>query len=118
MEDLESGSCEMEYEGEHRWTARDGTVVARIEQYLNENDNVKVETEESELLLGAEDSGVDLKQILRYARRKKGRRIFDIFSSKGQSEFLVASRVRWDERQRVLATQEEESRRKSARSGL
>ena len=37
VEDQESDSCEMEYEGEHRWTARDGTVVARMEQYLNEN---------------------------------------------------------------------------------
>ena len=44
---------------------------------------------------------------------KKGGRISDIFSSKGLSEFLVASRVRWDERQRVLVTQEEESRWKA-----
>ena len=53
------------------------------------------------------DSEVDLRQILGYAR------IFEIFSSKGQSEFLVASRVRWDERHRALVTQEEESRRKA-----
>ena len=46
-------------------------------------------------------------------RRKKGGRIFQIFSLKGQSEFLVARRVRWDERQRVLVTQEEESRRRA-----
>ena len=100
-------------EGEHRWTARDRTVIARMEQYLDENDNMRVEIEELEFLLGPEDSEVDLRQILRYARRKKGGRIFDIFSSKGQSEFLVASRRRWDERQRVLVTQEEESRRKA-----
>ena len=60
----------MEYEGEHRWTARDGTVIAKMEQYLNEYDNMKVEIEELEFLLGPEDSEVDLKQILWYARRK------------------------------------------------
>ena len=27
MEDLETSSCEMVYEGEHRWTARDRTVI-------------------------------------------------------------------------------------------
>ena len=52
-------------------------------------------------------------QILRYARNQKGRKIFEIFNSKGQSEFLVASRARWHERQRVLVTQEEESRRRT-----
>ena len=41
----------------------------------------------------------------------KGGRIFDIFSSKEQSE--LASRTRRDERQRVLVTQEKESRRKA-----
>ena len=82
--DQESCSCGMEYEGEHRWTARDRTVIARMEQYLNEKDHVKVEIEE--LLLGPEGSEVDLRQIPRYARRKKGGRISDIFSSKGLSD--------------------------------
>ena len=54
---------------------------------------------------------VDLWQILRYARRAMGGRIFEIFSSKGQSEHLVAFRVRCDERQRPMTTQEEEARR-------
>ena len=44
--DQESGSCGMEYEGEHRWTARDRTVIARMEQYLNEKDHIKVEIKE------------------------------------------------------------------------
>ena len=70
----------MEFEGEHRWSARDRTVIARMEQYLNENDNMRVEIEELEFLLGPEDSEVDLRQILRYARRKKGGQIFEIFS--------------------------------------
>ena len=111
-EDQENCSGEMEFEGEHRWTARDRTVIARME-HLNENDSMKVEVEELELLLGPEDSEVDLRRIWRCAKRNKGREIFEIFSSESQSEFLVASRARWDERQRVLVTQEEESRRKA-----
>ena len=110
VEDQESGSCEMEYEGEQRF-------IERLEQYLNENDNMMVEIEELELLLGPEDLEVDVRQISRYARRKKGRRIFEIFTSKGQGESLVASGVRWDERQRVLVTQEEESRGKAQEVG-
>ena len=43
---------------------------------------MKVEVEEVELLLGPEDSEVDLRHILMYARKKKGRKIFEIFSSK------------------------------------
>ena len=74
---------------------------------------MEVEVEELEVLLGPEDSEVDLRQTLRYARRKKGGRIFEIFSSQGPSEVLVASRARWDERQRALVTEEEESRRKA-----
>ena len=29
IEDQESGSCDIEYEGEHRWTAGDRTVIAK-----------------------------------------------------------------------------------------
>ena len=82
VEDQESRSGEMEFEDEHRWTARDRTVIMKMEQYLN--DNMRVEIEELEFLLGPEDSGVDLRQILRYVRRKKDGRVFEIFSSKGQ----------------------------------
>ena len=59
---------------------------------------------------GPEDVEVNPRQILRYASRKGGR-ISEIFSSKGQSEHVAASRVRWDERQRLMATQEEKARR-------
>ena len=40
VEDQESGSCEMEYEGERRWTARarDRTAIAKMEKYLNESE--------------------------------------------------------------------------------
>ena len=75
--------------------------------------SLKVEVEELELLLGPEDSEVDLRHILMNARKKKGRKIFGIFSSKGPSEFLVVSRTRWGGYQRMLVTQEEESRRRA-----
>ena len=103
VEDKESSSYEKEFEGEHRWNARDRTVIARMEQHPNKSDSIKVEIEELESLLGPEDLEVDLRQILMYARRKKGGRTFEIFSSKCQSEHLAASRVRWDERQRLMA---------------
>ena len=94
---MEVEDQEFAYEGEYRWTARDRAVIARTEQYPNENDNMVVEVEELEVLLGPKDSEVDLRQTLRYARKKKGGRIFEIFSSQGPSELLVASRARWEE---------------------
>ena len=68
VEDQENCSCGMEYGGEHRWTVRDGAGIARVLQYLDENDSMKVKVVESELLLAPEDSEVDLRQ-----RRKKAR---------------------------------------------
>ena len=55
---------------------RDRTIVAKMEQHLNEGDNMKVEIEELELLLGSEESEVDLKFIVMNATRKQGRRLF------------------------------------------
>ena len=54
-----------------------------MEQHLNEDDNMRVEIEELQFMLGPEDSKVDLKQILRYAKRKKGGRIFEHFQLEG-----------------------------------
>ena len=51
-------------EGECRWTARDRVVIARMEQYLDKSESMKVEIEELELLLGPEDSQVDLEYHL------------------------------------------------------
>ena len=83
-------------ECEHRWTARDRTVIAKMERYLTESDNMKVEIEKLELLLGTEDSEVDLRFIVMNARRKKGRRPVQICSTQGQSNFSVASTLRWE----------------------
>ena len=113
VDDQENCSCGMEYEGERRWTARDRVVITRMERYLDESDSLKVEVEELELLLGPEDSEFDLMHILMYARKKKGRKIFEICSSKSPSEFLVVRRARWDEQQRMLVTLKE-----GTRSGL
>ena len=100
---------EMEVQGSS-WNARERTVIAKMEQYLNESDCMKLEIEELELLLGPEDSEVNLRYILRNASRRGGR-IFEIFNSKEKSEHLVASKVRWDERQRLKVAQEERARR-------
>ena len=67
-------------------------------------------TWELESLHGTEDLEVNLRQILRYAR-KKGDRIFENYSSEDQSEHLAATRVRWDERQRLMVTLEVKARR-------
>ena len=41
MENQESGSSEKEFEGQHRWNARDKTVIAQLEQYLKKSDSTK-----------------------------------------------------------------------------
>ena len=46
VEDQACCSCGMEDGGEHRWTACDRTLTARMEKYPNETDSVKVEIEE------------------------------------------------------------------------
>ena len=71
VEDQENCSCGIEYGGERRWTARDRAVIARMSQYQDDSESLKVEDEELELLLGPEDSDVDLRQILMYARKKR-----------------------------------------------
>ena len=58
---------------------------------------MKVAVEELESLLGPEDSEVDFTRILEETRNKQGR--------------AIVSRARWDEHQRKLGTQKEESRR-------
>ena len=64
---------------------------AKMEQCLNESDNMKVEIEELELLLGPEDSEVDLSSILMIVKR-----IFQIFITQDPSDFLVVNTLRWE----------------------
>ena len=92
---MEVEGQEFACEGEHRWTARDRVVIARMERYLNESDSMKVAVEELKLLLGPADSDVDLRYVLCYARKKKGRKIFEHFQlekSKQQSAMRRASK--------------------------
>ena len=84
-----------EVEG-RRWTARERTIIARTKHYLEESYSVKVDVEELEDLLGAEDVGVDLRRIMKEARDDRGHKIFETFSSDGLSDFLVAEWSRWD----------------------
>ena len=56
MEDQEVGVCEKECEDGQRWTPHDRTIIAKMEQYLNDSDIVKVECDELDLLLGPEES--------------------------------------------------------------
>ena len=81
-----------------------------MEQYLNASECMQLEIEELELLLGPEDSEVNLRRISRNARRRSGR-IFEILNSKEKSEHLAASKVRWDERHRPKAVQEDRASR-------
>ena len=63
------------------WTARERSVIANMEQYLNESDCMKLEIEALELPLGPEDSEFNLRYILRNASRRDGR-LFEISNSK------------------------------------
>ena len=48
-----------------------------------EGDSLQLEVEELESLLGPEDSKEDFRRILEEVRNKKGRTIFESFSSEG-----------------------------------
>ena len=98
VEDQEFGVCDKDYEDGHRWTAHDRTIIAKMEQYLNESDIVQVEVDEQELLRGPEDSENDLRFIVMNARTRKGR----------LGEFLVASTLGWERRMEEKRRREEE----------
>ena len=70
-----------------------------MEKFQDKSDCLKLEIEELDLLMGPEDSEVNLRYILTHASRR-GSRIFEIFSTKEKSGRLAASKVRWDEYQR------------------
>ena len=69
-----------------------------MENYLDKSDDTKLEVLKLELLMGPEDSEVDLMFFLTHARRR-GSRIFEIFITKEESDRFVASRNRWLEYQ-------------------
>ena len=69
-----------------------------MEQYLNESDS----------LLGPEESEVDIRHVVMNAQGKKRHRLCQILSAQGQSEFSVVSAARSDRFCVVRARQEEE----------
>ena len=62
---------------------------------------MKVEAEELEELFGPDDVDVDARRILKEARDAKGCATLETFSSDGLSDFLAASRSRWDKYKRI-----------------
>ena len=106
------------YEGEGRgWSARERTVLARTTQYLEESYSVKLEVEELEDLLRPDDVDVDFRRILKEARNEKGCVTVETFSTDGLSEFLVASRSRWDKYKRKWNAPGRENSSASASEG-
>ena len=59
-------------------------MIAQVEQYLCESDNMKVEVEELELLLGPEDSEIDWRYILGSQRGATGRVLEDARETGGR----------------------------------
>ena len=64
-----------------------------MEDYLDKSDDMKVEIEALELLMDPEDTERCRRYILTHARRR-GSRIFEIFSTKEELDHLVTSRNR------------------------
>ena len=65
-------------------SARERTVIAMMKNCLDKTDELKVEVKELELLMGPEDSQVNLMYILTQASRRSSS-IFEIFSTSGRS---------------------------------
>ena len=88
------------------WSTRERRVIAATENYLDISADMKAEFEMLELLMDPEDSEVCLRRILTDSR-KRCSRIFDIFSTKENSDRSVASKNRWLEHQEKRVAQRE-----------
>ena len=55
---------------ESSWSAFEKMVIAKLKDYLNKHDNVKVEIEELELMMSPEDSEGNLRYTLMNANRR------------------------------------------------
>ena len=60
------------------WSARERTVIARVEDYLNKSDCLKLEIDELELLMGPEDSEVVLEEDLEECEQEEQQDLRDI----------------------------------------
>ena len=92
------------------WSARERTVIAMMENYLDKSDDLRVEVRELEVLMSPEDSEVNMMCILTQASRR-GSRIFEIFSTCRRSDHFVASRNRWVNFQKKKVEQQERLQR-------
>ena len=90
------------------WSTRERLVIAAMEDYLDNSDDMKVEIKALELLMDPEDSEFCLWYILTHARRR-GNRIFENFSTKEELDHIVASRNRSMEYQGKSVAQQERS---------
>ena len=97
-----------ETEEESFGSAGERTVIAKMESYFDKSDELRVEFRLLEHLTGPEDSEVNLMYILTKASRRCTRK-FDIFSTSG-SDYLVASRNRWDCAAREIRLEEKQER--------
>ena len=83
-----------------------------MEHYLDKSDELRVEVRESEHRMGPEDSEVNLLYILTQASRRSSSNIFEIYSTSGRSDHLLASRKRWVNYQEKKVEQQEGPRAK------
>ena len=86
-----SSSSTDESQWQADWRTRERRVTAAMENYVDRSDDMKVEIEALELLMGQEEAEVYLMYILAHARRR-GSRIFEIFRTKEKTDHLVAPR--------------------------
>ena len=81
----------MDSDGEHRWTARDRTVVTKMEHHLDRSESLEVDIEELEHhLLGPDELDFDIRRIALNSRGEQQQKPFHTFGQKEISEFLVA----------------------------
>ena len=78
---------------------------------MKDSDCLKLEAAQLEhYSLGRDDTDVDVRYFLRTATRGC-RKNFEVFNVTGRGEHVVASKVRWDEGQRLKMSQVERMRR-------
>ena len=86
------------------WSTRERRVIAAMEKYLDESDDMKVEIKALELLMDPEDSEVCLRYILTHARRRGSRTFRDFFAQKRKLTTLwPAETAAWSNKEKGRA---------------
>ena len=95
---------------DHGWAVVYQTVAKRMLDYLNKCEGLKVDVQELEFhVLAQNEPNIDVKRIVMQARGERHQRLFHASSQQGANEVLVASVARWDERERMLIILEQRS---------